>query len=83
MAPKSNFLKKSSIAGKQDSNSLFRQRAQPSSDKLSSDVTVMVLPVGRTYVALPVRVNLRSCFDEQIGVWDYSYGHENTREEPL
>ncbi len=63
----------------------FANRVQPSSDKLSGDVTkmVLVLLVEGTYVASPVQMNLHSCFDGQIGVWDYSYGHENTREEPL
>ncbi len=38
----------------------FANGAQPSSHKLSGDVTgmVLVLLVGRTYVASPVQVNL-------------------------
>ncbi len=60
-------------------------RAQPSSHKLSGYVSrvVLVLLVGRTNITSPVRENFPSCFDGRIGVWDYSYGHENTREEPL
>ncbi len=63
----------------------FGNRAQPSSDKLSGDVTGMVLlvgdllSVGGTYIALPVL----SYFDGRIGVLDYSYGNANTREERL
>ncbi len=63
----------------------FANRAQPSSHKLSGNITgmVLVLLIGRTYIASPVRMNLSSCFDGRTGVWDYSYRHENTREEPL
>ncbi len=62
----------------------FANRAQPSSDKLSCDVTGMVLLVGELlstggYVAVPVP----SCFDGRIWVLDYSKGHANTREIPL
>ncbi len=55
----------------------FAYTAQPSSDKLNLDVTgmVLVLLVGRTYVASPMRINLPSCFDGQTEVWDYSYEH--------
>ncbi len=61
----------------------FANRVQPSLHKLSGDVTavVLVLPVGRTYIMSPVRMNFPSCFDGRIGVWDYLYGCENTREE--
>ncbi len=63
----------------------FAYTAQPSSDKLNLDVTgmVLVLLVGRRYVASPMRMNLPSCFDGQIEVWDYSYEHADRREEPL
>ncbi len=66
----------------------FANRAQPSSDKLSGDVTGMfllirdLLSMGEAYVASLVQVNLPSCFDEHTGVLDYSHGHANTREEP-
>ncbi len=65
----------------------FASGAQPSSHKLSVDVTGVVLvllagdlmSMGGTYTATPVS----SCFDGRSCVLDYSYGHSNMREEPF
>ncbi len=65
MAPNSNFIFFIISLGNQIVIHSFANKAQPSSDKLSSDVTGMVLlardllSMGETYTAMPVP----SCFD--------------------